>query len=88
LKIRAFDGAFEDSCTVKIKISNVNDNPPVFYPYDGNITITEETLIEGCIAMVGGFKLLKLFIYFNIYFLNNYNICLFVATSIRSRYSR
>ncbi|XP_025422894.1 DE-cadherin isoform X3 [Sipha flava] len=52
LKIRAFDGAFEDSCTVKIKISNVNDNPPVFYPYDGNITITEETLIEGCIAML------------------------------------
>lgn len=52
LKVRAFDGAYEDYCTVKIKISNVNDNPPVFRPYDGNITITEEELVQGCITRV------------------------------------
>ncbi|XP_025194494.1 DE-cadherin isoform X1 [Melanaphis sacchari] len=50
LKVRAFDGAYEDYCTVEIKISNVNDNPPVFQPYEGNITITEEELVPGCIT--------------------------------------
>ncbi|KAE8744365.1 hypothetical protein FOCC_FOCC009018 [Frankliniella occidentalis] len=50
LKVRAFDGAFEDYCRVDIKISNVNDNPPVFYPYENNITIPEEKLVGGCIT--------------------------------------
>lgn len=50
LKVRAFDGAYEDYCKVEIKISNVNDNPPVFHPYDRNITITEEELVQGCIT--------------------------------------
>lgn len=50
MRVRAFDGAFEDYCRVEIKISNVNDNPPVFYPYDNNITIPEEKLVGGCIT--------------------------------------
>ncbi|XP_050421332.1 DE-cadherin isoform X2 [Adelges cooleyi] len=50
LKVRAFDGAYEDYCTVEIKISNVNDNPPKFRQYEGNITITEEQLVPGCIT--------------------------------------
>jgi len=58
LKVRAFDGAYEDYCTVEIKISNVNDNPPVFRPYDGNITITEEELVPGCITTVSVYKIL------------------------------
>lgn len=58
LKVRAFDGAYEDYCTVEIKISNVNDNPPVFQPYEGNITITEEELVPGCITTVSVYKIL------------------------------
>lgn len=50
LKVRAFDGAFEDYCRVEIKIENVNDNPPVFLPYKNNITIMEEQLVPGCIV--------------------------------------
>lgn len=50
--MKAFDGVYEDSCEVQIKISNVNDNPPVFHPYDKNITITEEELVQGCITKV------------------------------------
>lgn len=52
MKVRAFDGAYEDYCTVKIKISNVNDNPPVFQYYNNNITIEEEKLLPGCITKV------------------------------------
>lgn len=52
LKVRAFDGAFEDYCRVEIKIENVNDNPPVFLPYKNNITIMEEQLVPGCIVEV------------------------------------
>lgn len=50
--MRAFDGAYDDECIVEIKISNVNDNPPLFRVYDNNITITEEELVPGCIAKV------------------------------------
>jgi len=49
LKVRAFDGVFEDYAYVDIKIENVNDNPPKFLPYKNNITIMEEQLVHGCI---------------------------------------
>ena len=47
LTVRAFDGAFEDTATVKIYIENVNDNKPVFLPFNRNPVIPEETLVEG-----------------------------------------
>ncbi|RZF45194.1 hypothetical protein LSTR_LSTR009965 [Laodelphax striatellus] len=50
LTVRAFDGVYEDHCKVEIKISNVNDNPPVFLSYQNNVTIREEELISGCIV--------------------------------------
>lgn len=71
LKVRAFDGAYEDYCTVEIKISNVNDNPPIFRPYDGNFTITEEELVQGCITRVNKFSILFLFPI--LCFMANYN---------------
>ncbi|CAB0007597.1 unnamed protein product [Nesidiocoris tenuis] len=52
LAVRAFDGVFEDVCTVEIKIENVNDNPPVFLKYKNNINITEESLVSGCVAQL------------------------------------
>ncbi|XP_050545953.1 DE-cadherin isoform X3 [Daktulosphaira vitifoliae] len=50
LKVRAYDGRYEDFCTVEIKISNVNDMQPVFRQYESNITIMEEELVPGCIT--------------------------------------
>lgn len=52
MKVKAYDGAYEDNCKVHIKIENVNDNPPVFVSYQKTITITEEQLFIGCIAQV------------------------------------
>nr|UZM07822.1 cadherin 3 [Geocoris pallidipennis] len=52
LTVRAFDGAYDDFCYVVIKIENVNDNPPVFSPYESKITITEEELYPGCIVEI------------------------------------
>ncbi|XP_014244956.1 DE-cadherin isoform X2 [Cimex lectularius] len=53
LKVRAFDGAYEDYCTVEIKIENVNDNPPVFVKRGfNNVTINEEEVFVGCIAQL------------------------------------
>ncbi|XP_072152433.1 DE-cadherin isoform X2 [Bemisia tabaci] len=52
LKIKAFDGIFEDTCEVRIEIKNVNDNPPVFLPYENKIQIQEELLVPGCITKV------------------------------------
>ncbi|XP_075221903.1 DE-cadherin-like [Lycorma delicatula] len=52
LRVRAFDGAYEDFCRVEIKIENVNDNPPVFLNYQNNFTIEEEKLIPGCIVQL------------------------------------
>ncbi|GLH15736.1 DE-cadherin [Gryllus bimaculatus] len=46
LTVRAFDGAYKDEANVSIKIGNVNDNPPIFLPYNKNITIKEEELPE------------------------------------------
>ncbi|CAG2057162.1 unnamed protein product, partial [Timema podura] len=48
--VRAFDGKYNDTAKVEIKIANVNDNPPVFLKFNNNITIQEEMIVEGCIA--------------------------------------
>lgn len=66
--MKAFDGAFEDFCTVKIKISNVNDNPPVFRPYDGKITIVEEEILNRCITTVIDLKLFSLLFFTTKYY--------------------
>uniref|UniRef100_A0A8D8QW96 DE-cadherin n=2 Tax=Cacopsylla melanoneura TaxID=428564 RepID=A0A8D8QW96_9HEMI len=50
LRVRAFDGASEDFCTVLINVLNVNDNRPVFEDQDREITIQEESIPPGCIA--------------------------------------
>uniref|UniRef100_A0A224XKW2 Putative cadherin egf lag seven-pass g-type receptor n=1 Tax=Panstrongylus lignarius TaxID=156445 RepID=A0A224XKW2_9HEMI len=52
LRVRAFDGVYEDYCRVEIKIENVNDNPPVFLPYKNNITQMEEELTSGCLVQL------------------------------------
>ncbi|KAH8372765.1 hypothetical protein KR009_004527 [Drosophila setifemur] len=51
LKVRAFDGIYDDYTTVVIKIADVNDNPPVF-KQDYSITILEETVYDNCILTV------------------------------------
>ncbi|XP_030373740.1 DE-cadherin [Scaptodrosophila lebanonensis] len=51
LKIRAFDGIYDDSTTVTIKIADVNDNPPVFKEKYAK-TIQEETIFENCILNI------------------------------------
>jgi hypothetical protein len=50
--VRADDGIVYDLAKVEIKIENVNDNPPVFLPYNKNITIQEEEIVPGCIVTV------------------------------------
>ncbi|XP_069678927.1 DE-cadherin [Periplaneta americana] len=50
LTVKADDGIYNDSAKVEIKIENLNDNPPVFYPYNNNITIVEEEIVPGCIV--------------------------------------
>ncbi|KAG8237691.1 hypothetical protein J437_LFUL017859 [Ladona fulva] len=50
LRVKASDGIYEDTADVEIRIENVNDNRPVFLPYVKNVTIKEESLVEGCIA--------------------------------------
>jgi hypothetical protein len=52
LTVRADDGNVYDVAKVEIKIENVNDNPPVFLPYNKNITIQEEEIVPGCIVTV------------------------------------
>ncbi|KAF5274763.1 hypothetical protein FQR65_LT04316 [Abscondita terminalis] len=49
LTVEANDGIYTDLAKVIVNIENVNDILPVFYPYNENITIVEEKLIEGCI---------------------------------------
>lgn len=63
LKVRAFDGVYEDYAHVDIKIENVNDNPPVFLPYKNNITIMEEHLETGCIVEVSNFHSIVILIF-------------------------
>uniref|UniRef100_A0A1B6C6Z7 Cadherin domain-containing protein n=1 Tax=Clastoptera arizonana TaxID=38151 RepID=A0A1B6C6Z7_9HEMI len=52
LKVRAFDGLYEDYCKVEVKITNVNDVPPQFLPHQNTATIQEETLEPGCLFKV------------------------------------
>ncbi|EDV36495.1 uncharacterized protein Dana_GF12987 [Drosophila ananassae] len=51
LKVRAFDGIYDDYTTVVIKIADVNDNPPVF-KQAYSVTIMEETMYDDCILTV------------------------------------
>ncbi|XP_033248054.1 DE-cadherin isoform X1 [Drosophila miranda] len=51
LKVRAFDGIYDDYATVVIKIEDVNDNPPVF-KQDYSITIQEERAFDNCILTI------------------------------------
>ena len=53
--MRADDGYAYDTAKVEIKIENVNDNPPVFLPYNKNVTILEEEIYPGCISVVSDF---------------------------------
>lgn len=48
LRIRAFDGIYEDYAKVTIKIEDVNDNPPVFADKYSR-TINEEEILDECI---------------------------------------
>ncbi|XP_001603649.2 DE-cadherin isoform X2 [Nasonia vitripennis] len=52
LTVRAFDGIYDDTATVRIYIENVNDNQPVFEAFDKNPVIEEEKLVDGCITNV------------------------------------
>ncbi|GAB0089877.1 DE-cadherin [Sergentomyia squamirostris] len=52
LRIRAFDGVYEDNAIVTIKIENVNDNPPKFLEGNYRTTIPEEMIVEGCILNI------------------------------------
>ncbi|XP_065341407.1 DE-cadherin isoform X3 [Cloeon dipterum] len=52
LRVRAFDGIYEDFADVIIKIENVNDERPRFLDFNRNATIPEEELREGCIVKV------------------------------------
>lgn len=49
LTVRAFDGIYDDTARVVISIFNENDEPPIFDPFDSQIEIEEERLIEECI---------------------------------------
>ncbi|XP_037944912.1 DE-cadherin [Teleopsis dalmanni] len=54
LKIRAFDGIYDDFATVTITIEDVNDNPPMFKEdYKKNIyKIQEEAVFDHCIVNI------------------------------------
>lgn len=52
LLVRANDGIYEDSTTVKISIENINDNPPVFVQEKYSTTINEEQIVDGCILNI------------------------------------
>ncbi|KAJ8923494.1 hypothetical protein NQ315_010072 [Exocentrus adspersus] len=49
MKVRAFDGKYEDFCRVVISILNENDERPIFENHTKEVTFQEETLVEGCI---------------------------------------
>lgn len=49
LRVKAFDGVYEDTARVVISILNENDEPPVFENYTKEVRFQEEKLIEGCI---------------------------------------
>lgn len=49
LTVRAFDGLFSAEAVVIIPISNVNDEAPLFVPYNKDIRIDEERIYDNCI---------------------------------------
>lgn len=52
MRIRAFDGLYDDYATVVIKIEDVNDNPPTFIQSKYMTTINEGEVVPGCILTV------------------------------------
>lgn len=52
LRVRAYDGIYNDYATVKISIENINDNPPVFTQDKYSTTIKEEEIVDGCIMNI------------------------------------
>lgn len=52
LRIRAFDGIFDDHATVTIKIEDVNDNPPKFSEDKYKAIIEEEKVFDHCILQI------------------------------------
>lgn len=55
LRIRAFDGIYDDYATVTIKIANVNDNAPEFSQQTYHAEADEETIKPGCIVVIQAF---------------------------------
>lgn len=55
LKVRAFDGAWVDECSVEIQVANVNDNPPKLLNFINKTSIREEEIPQGCIAKFEGY---------------------------------
>lgn len=62
LTVRAFDGVFDDTATVRISIKNVNDNQPVFEYFDKNPVIEEESLPEKGTQWKFFFLILNIFV--------------------------
>ncbi|XP_076261090.1 DE-cadherin [Rhynchophorus ferrugineus] len=52
LKVRAFDGIYEDTAMVSIFIGNVNDERPVFEDHEREIRIEEEKIPKDCLITV------------------------------------
>lgn len=52
LRVRAYDGIYDDYATVRISIENINDNPPMFVQEKYSTVIDEEKVVEGCILNI------------------------------------
>lgn len=52
LRVRAYDGIYDDYTTVKIAIENINDNPPVFMQEKYTTTIEENKVYDDCILNI------------------------------------
>lgn len=55
LRIRAFDGIYEDYATVTIRVEDVNDNTPKFTEEKYGATFIEESLVPGCILTIDAY---------------------------------
>lgn len=56
--MKADDGLYNDVCEVVISVLNVDDNAPVFLPFNKNISIEEEKLYDECLTTVRAFALI------------------------------
>lgn len=55
LTVKAFDGIYDDKAQVIIYIENENDEPPVFSNHSKQISLKEESLVDGCIMTVSAY---------------------------------